>query len=57
MTKSLSNNRNDQRRTDEQTLKDLVLLYKQSTDPTSRLQYATIIKRYRTVLASYSHGN
>lgn len=57
MTESLSNNRNDQRRTHETMRKELVVLYRQSTDQASRLQYAMLIRHYDYLLTNYYRGN
>ncbi len=57
MPRNLGKNRDEQRRLHEQFLNELLLEYKTSTDPNTRLYQVAAILHYRRLLASYYRGN
>lgn len=57
MLKKLGKNTDEQRRVYEELLRELLLEYKTSTDPNSRLFQKAAILHYRNLLASYPLRN
>lgn len=57
MSHNLGKNTDEQRRLHEELLKELLLEYKTSTDPNSRLFQKAAILHYRNLLASYPLRN
>lgn len=56
MSNNLDKNRREQRRADEETYKELLILYHQSSDRVSQLQYEMLLRHYACVLKGYSSG-